>query len=79
MARSEKEKQLLLQVGDAIRRCRRKQGLSQEVFARRAGIGRSYLASIERGEKNVAVLNFMKIAKGLGVEAADLLEWQEES
>lgn len=76
MTRSEKEEQLLLRLGLAIRVHRRRMGLSQDVFARQANINRSYYAAVERGEKNIAVLNLVKIANALGVEVADLLEWQ---
>ncbi|GJM34168.1 MAG: hypothetical protein DHS20C18_31690 [Saprospiraceae bacterium] len=73
MARTKKEQQLLLRVGGTIRYHRRQQGLSQDTFARKAEINRSYFAAIERGERNVAVLNLIKIAKALGVEVSELL------
>ena len=79
MARTEKEKQLLLRVGGAIRSLRRERKLSQEIFARQAGVGRSYFASVERGENNIAVLNLIKIAATLGVEVVDLLEWENDT
>jgi transcriptional regulator with XRE-family HTH domain len=77
MPYTKEEQQLLLKVGDAIRSHRRQQKLSQEIFARQTGISRSYFASIERGEKNISVLNLTKIAKALGVEVVELLEGEE--
>lgn len=74
MDRSEREKKVLLGLGQAIRQLRRQQGLSQDTFSRKAGLGRSYVAAIERGEKNVAVLNLQKIADALGVPVSRLLE-----
>ena len=56
-----------------MRRIRQQQGLSQEKLARKAAVGRAYLAAIERGEQNIAALYFIKIADALGVEVRVLL------
>lgn len=74
MPYTEREKQFLQRVGENMRRFRQDQRLSQEKLARKAKVGRSYLAAIERGEKNVATLNFIKIAEALGVETVVLLK-----
>jgi transcriptional regulator with XRE-family HTH domain len=47
-------------------------GLSQEALAHDAGIDRSYLGGIERGEHNVAVVNLLKLADQFGMTLADL-------
>ena len=60
----------LLALGEAIRRIRKNQGLSQEELAHRAGVDRAYVSGIERGAHNVAVINLCKIAKALNVTVA---------
>lgn len=62
----------LIKLGKKIREIRESQGLSQELFAAEAEIDRSYMGSIERGERNIAALNLIKIAKTLNVEIGDL-------
>ncbi|MDY0043021.1 MAG: helix-turn-helix transcriptional regulator, partial [Desulforhabdus sp.] len=47
-------------------------GYSQEAFAAESGLDRSYYGGIERGERNVAALNLVQIAKILGVEVGEL-------
>lgn len=56
-----------------IRALRRERGLSQEALAELAGIHRTYLGSVERGERNVAIENICRIAWALGVSVRDLL------
>ena len=48
-------------------------GLSQEQLAERAGVHRTYVGMLERGEKNVTIYNIERIAKALTVEPASLL------
>jgi transcriptional regulator with XRE-family HTH domain len=57
----------------SIRKLRHDRGLSQEALAERAGIHRTYLGSIEREERNVAIDNICRIAWALGVQPRDLL------
>ena len=59
-------------LGQQIRRLREGQGLSQEDFAGLADIDRAYYGGIERGERNVAALNIIKIAEALKVEVGEL-------
>lgn len=59
-------------VGERIRALREAAGYSQDNFALEAGIARSYYSGIERGERNVAVLNLIRIASTLGVEVGEL-------
>ena len=59
-------------LGQQIRRLREGKGLSQEEFAGLAGIDRAYYGGIERGERNVAALNLIKIADALKVDAGEL-------
>ena len=62
----------LEQFGRRVRDLRQQQGLSQEELAYRAGIDRSYLGGVERGERNVALQNILRIASGLGVDPSVL-------
>lgn len=57
----------LKQLGFEIRHHRNQLGYSQESFAKVAGIHRSYMGGIERGERNICVLNLLKIAKALRI------------
>lgn len=63
-----KDKQFLLKFGQIIRKLRLEQGLSQESLASSANVHRTYIGMIERGEKNITLLNIKKIAKALKVE-----------
>lgn len=62
----------LVLLGQQIRRLRVAKGLSQEQFATLADIDRAYYGGIERGERNVATLNLIKIADALGLEVGQL-------
>lgn len=61
-------------LGDNIRRLRQSLELSQEEFAHRANIDRSYVGQIERGERNISFSNLCKIAEALGVSVSNLVE-----
>ena len=60
----------LIEIGKSIRRERKRKGLSQEQLAALASLDRTYLGGIERGERNVAALNLVRIAAALNVEVA---------
>lgn len=63
--------------GLQVRRYRKKKGISQEELASISGLHRTYIGSIERGERNVSLNNVEKIAISLGVVVIDLLENKE--
>jgi transcriptional regulator with XRE-family HTH domain len=65
---------LLERLGARIREIRKKKGLSQERVALAAGLDRSYVGGVERGERNVAIVNLNKIAKALNVSLPTLLQ-----
>lgn len=67
------ENYLQVQVGMRIKDLREKEGVSQERFALRIDMDRSYFASIETGRRNVTLLNLAKIAKGFEVSLSELL------
>jgi transcriptional regulator with XRE-family HTH domain len=62
----------LIEVGKNIRKAREAQTLSQERLADLVGIDRTYIGGIERGERNVAALNLIRIALALNVEVSAL-------
>ncbi|BAN47958.1 helix-turn-helix domain-containing protein [Metapseudomonas resinovorans] len=63
----------LLRLGEAIRARRRALDLSQEALADAAGIDRSHMGKIERGERNVTFLNIARIATAMGCRPSELL------
>jgi len=64
----------LVGLGAAIRAARQAKGLSQEALAELAGIDRSYMGGIERGEHNLAIMNLLKISDALGTKTSSLLD-----
>lgn len=64
----------LVLFGEGLRKLRSHAGFSQEELAERAGIDRSYLGGIERGEHNLALINIVKIANALNLAPHKLLE-----
>lgn len=62
----------LVALGKQVRELRKARGWAQEAFANEVGLDRSYYGGIERGERNVAALNLMLLAKKLGVEVGEL-------
>lgn len=57
-----------------IRQLRVKKAISQEALAELAGLHRTYLGSIERGERNVSIDNIGRLADALGVTVSELLK-----
>ena len=60
--------------GKAIRALREERGYSQEELAERAGLHRNYVGGVERGERNVALENIVKLAVALSVRTRDLFD-----
>ncbi len=60
-----------------MRQLRIKKGLSQEKLAEIAGLHRTYVGSVERGERNIAIDNMERIAESLGCSVLDLLQQKE--
>lgn len=63
----------LVRLGAAVRARRQASGISQEALADYAGIDRSHMGKIERGERNVTFLNIARIAHALDCLPSDLL------
>lgn len=60
--------------GGRLRDIRRKRGLSQEELAELAGVDRTYVGGVERGERNLSVLNVKKLSDALGINVKDLFD-----
>ena len=60
--------------GFAVKDRREALGLTQEEFAERAGIHRTYLSDIERGTRNVSLINIERVAQGLSMKMSELFQ-----
>ena len=59
--------------GENLRKIRLKKGMSQEKLAELAGLHRTYVSSVERGERNISLINIEKLAVALDVSMAKLM------
>lgn len=73
MNTNENDRKLLMIVGDNIRSYRMEKGWSQERLAHECDLHRTYIGSVERGERNITILNLFKIKDKLGVKLVELL------
>lgn len=64
---------IAIRFGLRLRELRREQGVSQEELAARAELHRTYVSSVERGERNVSLETVEKLAKALKLRMADLM------
>lgn len=64
---------VLSQFGKKLREVRQQKGISQERLAELAGLHRTYVSSVERGGRNISLLNIEKLAKSLGVPLGKLM------
>lgn len=69
-----KQNSELKKLGAKVRSLRMAKGLSQEKFAELCGLHRNYIGGIERGERNVAFLNLLKIATTLEMSLSELFK-----
>jgi transcriptional regulator with XRE-family HTH domain len=68
-------KQFLIFFGKKVRLERQKKDISQEKLGSLADLHRTYIGMIERGEKNITLINMKKIATALGVQVRDLIDF----
>ena len=61
-------------IGNRIRELRSRTGLSQEKFAQKIGMDRTYFASVELGKRNISIVNIEKIANGLDVTLSEFFK-----
>jgi transcriptional regulator with XRE-family HTH domain len=71
-ANDDKDKRLI-RLGKSVRARRKTLDMSQEALADYAGIDRSHIGKIERGERNVTLLNIVRIAEAMGCKPSEIL------
>ncbi|WP_231648615.1 helix-turn-helix domain-containing protein [Saccharothrix sp. NRRL B-16348] len=69
----EQRSPILQAFGATVRQIREQSGLSQETLADRADLHRTYVSSIERGERNIGLINIVALAEALDVKPGLLL------
>lgn len=72
-----KEKDVRVAFGAAVRKFRHAKGLSQEKLAEDAEIHRTYVGDVERGIRNIALINMVRLANALGVPLSRLISEME--
>ncbi|MBD8007075.1 MULTISPECIES: helix-turn-helix domain-containing protein [Bacillaceae] len=72
MKTNKNQKRILITIGNNIRKYRLKKGWSQEELAFECELHRTYIGAVERGERNITVLNLIKIKEKLDVKIGDL-------
>jgi transcriptional regulator with XRE-family HTH domain len=71
-----KNDEILKKFGKRVKALRLQKGItSQMALANKAGLDRTYVGGLERGERNVALINISKLAKALGVDLVDLFKF----
>lgn len=70
-------KDVRCRLGNRIRFLRKELKLSQEALALKAGLDRTYVASIENGTRNVSILNIERLASALNVSLSDFFSTEE--
>ena len=61
--------------GQRLAAVRKERGWSQEQLALESGVARSYLSGVERGQRNISLINICRFAETLGVKPSVLLEF----
>ncbi len=64
--------------GQRLRETRLKRGLAQERLAELAGLDRTYISKIEKGERNISLVTAARLARALGVDMKELLAGQPD-
>jgi DNA-binding XRE family transcriptional regulator len=72
MPMKKSDEQILQMFGYRVRELRKVKGLSQEALALECDLDRTYVGGVERGERNISLLNIHKIARALRIAVKDL-------
>lgn len=72
------DQQFLQQLGSRIRELRLEHGLSQEKLSFECNLDRTYIGSVERGERNIAAINLKKVSKALNISISELFNFDNE-
>ena len=70
----DRERDIKKHFGERLRSLRHRKGFSQETLAAACHLDRTYIGGVERGERNLSLINIHKIADALGISAAELLD-----
>lgn len=62
--------------GSRLAKMRKEMGLSQEQLALESGLARSYLGGVERGQRNIAIVNICKLAEAMKIDPSELLKFR---
>lgn len=65
--------------GRRLAQIRRERGWSQEMLSLECGVTRSYLGGVERGQRNIALLNICRLAETLGISAGELFDFSRST
>jgi transcriptional regulator with XRE-family HTH domain len=71
---SKQEQEIQKRFGSRVRKLRRSHGLSQEALALACGLDRTYVGSVERGERNISLINIHLIASALKSPVKELFD-----
>jgi len=63
------------EVGNRIKELRSSRGISQETLAHEAGLDRTYITSVERGKRNISIVNLEKIAIALNISLSEFFNY----
>jgi transcriptional regulator with XRE-family HTH domain len=74
-----KPDKILLELGRSIRVNRKKLKFTQAIFAKKVGLHRSYIGSVERGERGLSFLKVIQIATALKITVFELLSFLKET
>ena len=69
-----REVQIQEHFGERVRELRKRKGLSQESLALACDLDRTYIGGVERGERNISLINIYKISEALGVNVRELFD-----
>lgn len=64
----------LISFGKQVKKLRKEKGLSQEKLALLCDLDRSYIGGVERGERNISLVNLFRIARALDISLSDLFD-----
>ena len=79
MAKKKRTPDIREKFGFAVKACREELGLTQEDLAGKAKIHRTYLSDIERGSRNLSLINIEKLAAALSLPISELFQLVEKS
>lgn len=71
-------KDIMSAFGQKVKEARQEKHMSQEELAFRSGLHRTYISSIERGKRNISLVNIRRLANALGVPLHDLMPIESE-